>query len=75
MTFENNSHAYIVENGRNVREVVIVRRSGDFYLVRFADRGGGIRLREGRIFATQEAAEETLPKAKKVYRSPYDYWH
>ena len=34
-------------------------------MVRFADWGCGIQIREGRIFATQEAAEEALPKAKQ----------
>ena len=45
------------------------------YLVRFKDNGGGIRLKEHRLFATQEDAEASMPKKEKktVIRSPYDY--
>jgi len=54
----------------------VVRRSSDFYILRF-DGGGGIRLREGRIFSTREQAEATLhrEKVQKKANSPYDYWH
>lgn len=78
MTFEEGSHAYIVENGRNIRETTIVRRSGEFYIVRFNDKGG-VKLRGSRLYATQEEAEKSLPKEEKQkrtgYRSPYDYLH
>ncbi len=77
MDFQNGSHAYIIESNRTIREVTVVRRSGDFYLVRF-DSNGGIQLRGSRLYATQEEAERTLPKKHKIeqrqgYRSPYDY--
>lgn len=79
MDFQNGSHAYIIESNRNIREVTVVRRNGDFYLVRF-DSNGGVQLRGSRLFATREDAEATLPQTKvaeqkKGYRSPYDYWH
>ena len=78
MTFEEGSHAYIVENGWNIREVTIVRRSGEFYIVRFNDKGG-VKLRGSRLYAAQEEAEKSLPKEEKQkgmgYRSPYDYLH
>lgn len=79
MNFQNGSHAYIIESNRTIREVTVVRRSGDFYLVRF-DSNGGIQIRGTRLFATKEEAEATLPMSHKVehgkgYRSPYDYMH
>lgn len=77
MNFQNGSHAYIIESNRTIREVTVVRRSGDFYLVRF-DSNGGVQLRGSRLFVTKEEAEATLPQTKVVgqkkgYCSPYDY--
>lgn len=51
-------------------------------IIRF-ENGGGIQVNKNRLFATKEAAEESIPKAKpksvvaqqRGYRSPYDYWH
>lgn len=70
--------AYIVESNRVVRECTITRASGNLYVIRFID-GGGIQLPKHRLFATKEAAEESIPKIavekKHRYHSPYDYWH
>lgn len=52
----------------------------DYYKI---ENGGGIQVNKNRLFATKEAAEESIPKAKpkpvvaqqRGYRSPYDYWH
>ena len=74
MKYEVGQAAYIVENNHVVREVTIVSLKGDFYVVRFENGKGGIRLREHRIFPSQTTAEESiLPKEKKSgYRSPHD---
>ena len=40
MTFEIGSTAYIVESNRIIREVTIVKRNGNFYIIRFGTRGG-----------------------------------
>lgn len=67
--------AYIVESNRLVREVTIVRCSGGMYLIRFSD-GGGIQVKEHRLFATKELAEESIPGFQKPRRmSPYDFGH
>ena len=50
---------YIVESKRFIREVVIVKYSGGLYTLRFTDSGGGIKLRENRLFPTKEAAEQS----------------
>lgn len=76
---EMGAKAFIIENNRIIREVTVVRRSGDFYVVRF-DSNGVIQLRGSRLFATREEAEATLPKTNMAeqmqgYRSPYDYIH
>ena len=49
MTFEIGSTAYIVESNRIIREVTIVKRNGDFYIIRFGTRGG-IQVRSNRLF-------------------------
>lgn len=72
--------AYLVESNRFVREVKIIRYSGGLYLVRFTDSGGGIQVRENRLFPTQELAENSIKRTnttekKKVPRNPYDYWY
>lgn len=74
--------AYIVESNRTVRECTVVRPAGNLIIIRFKN-GGGIRVNKNRLFATKEAAEDSIPKAKpkpvvaqqRGYRSPYDYWH
>lgn len=78
MVYEKDSHAFIVESNRFIREVVIVARSGDFYSVRFTDLDGGIKLRGSRLFHTKEDAESIINKKKETKEtygnsSPYDY--
>lgn len=71
--------AYLVESNRIVREVTVVRCSGGMYLIKFPDTCGGIQVKEHRLFATRELAEESIGIKKmeseptRGYRSPYDY--
>lgn len=79
MVFKIGSQAFMIESNRTIREVTIVKRSGDFYIVRFGN-SGGIQVRGSRLFATMEEAGATLPKGtitqkRTGYRSPYDYIH
>lgn len=50
--------AFIIESKRFIREVEILKFSGGLYTLRFPDSGGGIKLRENRLFATKEEAEQ-----------------
>ena len=59
MTFEIGSTAYIVESNRIVREVTIVKRNGNFYIIRFGTRGG-IQVRSNRLFASYEDADSSI---------------
>lgn len=61
MTFEIGSTAYIVESNRIIREVTIVKRNGDFYIIRFGTRGG-IQVRSKRLFASYEDADSSIHK-------------
>ena len=62
--FKPGSTAYIVESNRFIREVEVKSFSGGLYLLIFKDTGGGVRLRENRLFATKEEAEESIKKFK-----------
>lgn len=78
MMFKEGTTAFIVESNRLIREVTIVRRTGDLYVVRFTDSNGGIQVRGTRLYPTKKDAEKTVPNvkgSKKGYRSPYDYLH
>ena len=79
MEYEIRSKAFIIESNRILREVTIVRKNSDFYIVRF-DNNGSIQLRKSRIFPTREAAEQHLSKNNRTSQtsgsqSPYQPWH
>lgn len=46
---------YIIESVRFIRKCVVLKYSGGLYTLRFPDSGGGIKLRENRLFPTEEA--------------------
>lgn len=73
--FKAGDTAFIVESNRSIREVEVRSASGGMYLLRFKDSGGGIKLKEHRLFATKEEAEASLPKRTggSTHRTPYDY--
>ncbi len=60
--FKPGSTAYILESNRFIREVEVKSFSGGMYLLVFKDTGGGVRLRENRLFTTKEAAEASIKK-------------
>lgn len=77
MKYKVGDTVFLIESNRLIRECTVKRVSGNLYVVRFAN-GGGIQVKEHRLFATQEEAESSLPvkeAAKPRYRSPYEYWH
>lgn len=77
MVYETGDRVFIIESSRIIRGAAVVKRSGEFYTLRFDD-GGGIKLRGSRLYATEEEAQSAIPKSeikerKTGYRSPYDY--
>lgn len=77
MKYKVGDTVYLIESNRLIRECTVKRASGNSYVVRFAN-GGGIQVKEHRLFASQEEAESSLPVkevAKPRYRSLYEYWH
>lgn len=67
MTFEIGSTAYIVESNRIIREVTIVKRNGNFYIIRFGTRGG-IQVRSNRLFASYDDADSSIHRKTKKGR-------
>ena len=70
--FKAGDTVFIVESNRFIREAKVRSCTGGIYLIKFKDNGGGIKLKEHRLFATKEEAEASIPKAKPKYRSPYE---
>ncbi len=69
---------YLVESRRRVREAVVRGRSGPLFTVRFADSGGGIRVRADRLFFTREAAMACVQRMKEerqLIEPPSCLWH
>lgn len=56
--------AYIVANNAFIEEVIIVKVGGGFYTLRFTQRSGGTRVRENRLFPTEEAAKASINRIK-----------
>ena len=65
--------AYIIESNRIIREVEIKNFSGGMYLIRFKDSGGGIKVKEHRLFVSRDEAEASISTGVKAKKSPYDY--
>ncbi len=63
--------AYIVESNHYIREVEVVKAAAGFCTIRFTDRGGGIKVRESRLYPSREAAENSLPKKEVPKKSRY----
>ena len=69
--FKPGDTAYIIENNLTITKVQVRTFSGGFYLLRLSTTGGGTRLREDRLFATQEEAEGELKKRKNKRQNPW----
>ena len=55
--------AYIIESIW-VSEVIIVSKGGSYYVIKFTDRNGAIRVRESRLFETEHKAKLYLHNKK-----------
>ena len=74
--FKANDAAFFVVSNREIREVKVLKSRGDMYTIRFVKGGGGLTVRESRLFTTPEEARASLPKEKPhqsvYYHSPWD---
>lgn len=77
--------AYIIENNHHIRECMVVKQNGEFYILRFTGsrmaNSAGTSLRGSRIYTTWEEAERHLPLKKEIVpgprhrrmRTPYEF--
>ena len=70
--FNSNDTAFLIESNRIIREVRIVKYAGGLYTIQFVDGGGGIKVRESRLFSTKEEADTAIqkPRLKTSPRHP-----
>ena len=71
--YDRGQYVYIVENNKWVRKATVISHSGGFYTLGFLD-GGMTRLRETRVFASEEEARAVIPtpKMSEPEKKPYD---
>lgn len=62
--FKVGGKAFVVESSIFVKEVYVVKSSSGFCLIRYANGDGGYRIRESRLFATEEEAKASIEKKK-----------
>lgn len=60
MKYKKDEICYIIENNIKIVPVKILKYSSEFYTVKLLSKAGAIRLKEHRIFATEEEARKIL---------------
>ena len=69
MAFVRGDTCYILENNMNVRAAKVISRQGKFYIIQLVGSCGAIRLSESRLFASEEAAENSKKMNRKIEES------
>lgn len=72
--FKAGDPVYWIEPVNRIRDGVVIRKTGDRYLIR-AGYESGVRLPESRLYATYEDAEATLPPKPPEQRGGKGRWH
>ena len=68
---------YILENNMDVRQAKVINKSGGFYTIQLVGSCGAIRLKESRLFDSEDAALKSkkwyvLPEENPIYVDPYE---
>lgn len=63
--FKVEGKAFIVVSSIFVKEVYVVKSSGGFCLIRYTNSDDGYRVRESRLFATEEEVKASIDKKKR----------
>ena len=72
--FKKGYKAFIIDNFRFLREVVIVSVTRDFCVIEYVDTGAVIRVRKSRLYGTRKEANEKLPQSERTKESHLDYY-
>lgn len=60
MGFKAGDICYILESNRRVRQAKVAGKSGEFYTIQLVGSFGAIRLKESRLFGTEEDARKSM---------------
>lgn len=72
--YPNGTLVYIIQSKRFIREATVIRYGSGFYTIRFTDSRGGIRLREDRLFPSEEDAKDQISKEEEKKKNKYKDW-
>ena len=64
--FQQGNKAYIVDNARFLREVIILRVTRDFCTI--------IKIRTSRLYANKKEAEQSIPFSARPKSSNWEYY-
>lgn len=62
MKFNPGDKAYIIESKIFLKEVVVVKYSGGFYLIKYPNTSGGYKVRGSRLYKTEAEAKLNIRK-------------
>ena len=62
--FQVGQTVYLISSVNWIKEATVLKYSGGFYTIKWTDSDGGTRVRESRLFATKEKAENEQKKLK-----------
>lgn len=71
--FQPGDTAFIVDNVRFCREVIVKRVTRDLCVIKYVDSGAVIRIRQSRLFPTKREAELSMPQWARPGISPWEY--
>ena len=72
--FQQGNKAYIVDNARFLREVIILRVTRDFCTIRYIDSRTRIKIRTSRLYANKKEAEQSIPFSARPKSSNWEYY-
>ena len=72
--FQQVNKAYIVDNARFLREVIILRVTRDFCTIRYIDSRTIIKIRTSRLYANKKEAEQSIPFSARPKSSNWEYY-
>lgn len=72
--YPNGTLVYIIQSKRFIREATVIRYGSGFYTIRFTDSSGGTRLREDRLFPSEEDAKGQISREEEKRINRYKDW-
>lgn len=72
--YPNGTLVYIIQSKRFIREATVIRYGSGFYTIRFTDSYGGTRLREDRLFPSEEDAKCQISREEEKKKNKYKDW-